>query len=92
MATRGCFFCVIGLLILQVWGLVLANAQGEEALPPSNSSVWQVASDGSGQFTLIQEAIDQATSGDTILIKAGTYAEDVTVHSKDQADHYWRRA
>jgi nitrous oxidase accessory protein NosD len=45
--------------------------------------VWQVARDGSGQFTLIQEAIDQASSGDTILIKAGTYAEDVTVHSKD---------
>ena len=45
--------------------------------------MWQVALDGSGHFTLIQEAIDQATSGDTILIKAGTYAEDVTVHSKE---------
>ena len=83
MATRGCFFCVIGLLILQVWGLGLDTVQGEETLPPPNTSVWQVAADGSGQFTLIQEAIDQATSGDTILIKAGTYAEDVTVHSKD---------
>jgi len=83
VTTRWCFVCVIGLLILPVSGLVLANAQDEDALPPSNSSVWKVASDGSGQFTLIQEAIDQAASGDTILIKAGTYAEDVTVHSKE---------
>jgi len=47
-----------------------------------SSAVWQVALDGSGHFTSIQEAIDQAASGDTILIKTGTYAEDVTVHSK----------
>ena len=46
--------------------------------------MWQVASDGTGHFTLIQEAIEQAASGDTILIKAGTYAEDVTIHSKDR--------
>jgi nitrous oxidase accessory protein NosD len=83
MPTRGCFSCVIGFLVLQVWGLGLDIAQGEETFPPSTTSVWQVARDGSGQFTLIQEAIDQASSGDTILIKAGTYAEDVTVHSKD---------
>jgi hypothetical protein len=72
MATRACFFCLIGLLILQVGGLGLDIVQGQETLSPPNASVWQVASDGSGQFTLIQEAIDQATSGDTILIKAGT--------------------
>jgi len=48
-----------------------------------SSAVWQVALDGSGHFTSIQEAIDQAASGDTILIKTGTYAEDVTVHSKE---------
>jgi hypothetical protein len=83
MTTRACFFSLSGLLVLQVWGLGLDIVQGEEALSPTNASVWQVASDGSGQFTLIQEAIDQATSGDTILIKAGTYGEDVTVHSKD---------
>ncbi len=83
MATRGYFFSLIAFLILQVSGLVLDNVQGEETLPPSNTSIWQVALDGSGHFTLIQEAIDQASSGDTILIKAGTYAEDVTVHSKD---------
>lgn len=44
---------------------------------------WNVALDGTGQFVSIQEAIDQANSGDTIFIKAGRYEEDVTVHSKD---------
>ena len=81
--TRWQFCLVIILLLLQVSVLALANPQGDESPPPSNANTWQVAIDGSGQFTLIQEAIDHASSGDTILIKAGTYAEDVTVHSKE---------
>ena len=52
------------------------------ALPP-HVSQWTVAQDGTGQYISIQEAIDAAKSGDTIWIKAGTYAEDVTVHSKE---------
>jgi len=79
----GCFFCVTGLIFLRLPEVVLANSPSEEVSKPSTSNVWQVALDGSGQFILIQEAIDQAASGDTILIKAGTYAEDVTVHSKE---------
>ncbi len=50
---------------------------------PSDQSKWTVAQDGSGYYVSIQEAIDTAQSGDTIWIKAGTYAEDVTVHSKE---------
>jgi len=63
-----------------------AIAEPQEKLPTQSltPAVWQVALDGSGHFTSIQEAIDQAASGDTILIKTGTYAEDVTVHSKDR--------
>ncbi|MGH7207046.1 MAG: hypothetical protein ACREI2_12650, partial [Nitrospiraceae bacterium] len=41
-----------------------------------------VALDGTEQYRSIQEAIDQAVSGDTIRIKAGEYPEDVTIHSK----------
>ena len=82
--TRGWFFFwIISLFLLPVPERVLANPQVKEAPSSSGARVWQVALDGSGQFTLIQEAIDQATSGDTIAIKAGTYAEDVAVHSKE---------
>ncbi len=48
-----------------------------------SAAVWQVGPGTKGSLISIQEAIDQASSGDTILIKAGTYAEDVTVHSKE---------
>lgn len=78
-----CFLCVTVACFLRFSDVAIANAPGEVTPKPSDTNVWQVASDGSGQFTLIQEAIDQATSGDTILIKAGTYPEDVTVHSKN---------
>lgn len=57
----------------------VAQEQGESR----EGSIWNVALDGSGHFTSIQEAIDQAQDGDTVFIRAGRYAEDVTVHSKE---------
>ncbi len=68
------------------WGACLALAQEGSISPgsePPEGETWTVALDGSGQFVSIQEAIDQAHSGDTIIIKAGKYVEDVTVHSKE---------
>ena len=50
---------------------------------PSGLSQWTVAPDESGQYTSVQAAIDEAEPGDTIWIKAGAYAEDVTVHGKE---------
>ena len=58
---------------------LFAQEQGKSR----EGSTWNVALDGSGHFTSIQEAIDQAQDGDTVFIKAGSYAEDVTVHSKE---------
>ncbi|HEV8244009.1 MAG TPA: pectinesterase family protein [Nitrospirales bacterium] len=59
---------------------------GGAALADSASAgrVVVVAQDGSGAFSKIQEAIDSAKPGDTIVIKAGKYHEDVVVHSKDR--------
>lgn len=75
------------IIVLSIWlgiGVVLA----QEGFLPHGSETpggarWVVALDGTGQFVSIQEAIDQAHSGDTIFIKAGNYVEDVTVHSKE---------
>ena len=43
-----------------------------------------VALDGSGDFSSIQEAVDSAGKGDTVLIKTGVYPQDLTVHSKEK--------
>ena len=37
---------------------------------------------GSGDFTTIQAAVDAASSGDTIEVTAGTYAENVSISAK----------
>ncbi len=63
----------------------LASVWAAEApLSSSTPRIWVVALDGSGDFRSVQEAIDMARDGDTVRVKAGHYAEDVTVHSKDR--------
>ena len=75
------------LIVLSGWcGTGLAVAQQGLTVPGpeiSGGSTWVVSLDGAGHFMSIQEAIDQASSGDTIFIKPGRYEEDVTIHSKD---------
>ncbi len=54
-----------------------------KTLVPSPRTI-TVALDGSGNFSSIQEAVDSAEKGDTVLIKAGAYAQDLTIHSKEK--------
>jgi hypothetical protein len=42
---------------------------------PVAATTWRVERDGSGDFTVIQDAIDAASDGDTIAIGPGTYLE-----------------
>ncbi len=72
-------FAVVALFAVCGASASVAQEQGESR----EGSTWNVALDGSGHFTSIQEAIDQAQDGDTVFIKAGRYVEDVTVHSKE---------
>ena len=77
-------FGVATLLVLCGTSALLAQGLGESRERSFDSgATWHVALDGSGHFTSIQEAIDQAQDGDTVFIKAGHYAEDVTVHGKE---------
>ncbi len=66
--------------VLALWGLGLVWA---DEGPPMGPRTLVVALDGSGDFTLIQEAMDAAKKGDTVFVKAGHYPQDVTIHSKE---------
>jgi nitrous oxidase accessory protein NosD len=61
--------------------LPYAAAKADDA---ASGRVVVVAQDGSGAYSEIQAAIDNALPGDTILIKPGSYREDVVVHGKDR--------
>ncbi len=41
--------------------------------------IWTVDGDGSADFLTIQEAVNNASSGDTIFVRSGTYFEHVVV-------------
>lgn len=45
---------------------------------PLYASTWSVAQDGSGDFTVIQDAVDAAASGDVINVGPGRYTEYTT--------------
>ena len=65
--------------------VVTAGVAGAQAEDPATAerAPLVVALDGSGQYRSIQEAVDAAKKGDTILIRPGAYPEDVTIHSKE---------
>lgn len=57
-----------------LWGLPLLVVVILTARP-CESRVWRVEKDGSGDYTLIQDAVDASASGDTIMIGPGRYSE-----------------
>ncbi|UCH89203.1 MAG: fibronectin type III domain-containing protein [Thermoplasmata archaeon] len=60
-------------------GLEVENSSGETVKGPSTIVVdWN----GTGQYTTIQDAIDNATAGDTIRVYDGVYKENVNVWKK----------
>ena len=62
-------------LVLVLVGLLL-GATGSAA---AKSADMVVAADGSGDYTVIQNAVDNATDGDKIKVESGTYSESIDV-------------
>jgi parallel beta-helix repeat protein len=71
------------LLLIMIAMLSLASLSRAD-MPGAQSGTLIVAQDGSGHYRSIQEAVDAAKKGDTIVIRPGAYAEDVTIHSKEK--------
>ena len=68
-------------------GMALAGIGASGFATASGSAAAQTADivvddDGSGDYTSIQEAVNNATAGDTISVKSGTYEEKVTVDTE----------
>jgi len=49
-------------------------------IPPVRAIAWTVDDDGPADFHTIQEAINAASFGDTIIVRNGTYYENVVVN------------
>jgi len=54
---------------------------------PIQAATWHVTKDGSGDFSVIQDAVDGASDGDTIVIGAGRF-DDFTLHAFGKV-HVW---
>src|SRR6185503_7843099 len=68
------------------WQVVASGGQGTDILTgveKVNDATHSFLLVGNGGYATIQAAVDAAVSGDTILIAAGTYREQVTVNGKD---------
>ena len=56
------------------------------AISPAWAVTFTVEKDGSGDFTIIQDAVDAAAPGDTIIIRDGIYRENVTIRVSGTAN------
>ena len=48
-------------------------------VPVAAATTWTVDDSGGADFTRIQDAVDTASAGDTIIVRDGTYTENVKV-------------
>ncbi|MDY6965128.1 MAG: NosD domain-containing protein [Halobacteriota archaeon] len=54
----------------------------ERSIYTESTETWYVDDDGGANFTRIQDAINYASSGDIIIVKEGTYNENIDVNKR----------
>ena len=63
--------------------MAAANAGMVTVAAPAKAKQYVIAQDGTGDFMTIQEGVNHASDGDTLLICPGTYTEEVQVMNKE---------
>jgi len=75
---------IVGIVLLCI-GASSVTAFNIQPSQPMGRGILYVGGGGPGNYTSIQEAIDNSTSGDTIFVYTGTYAENVDTKLKKVA-------
>jgi parallel beta-helix repeat protein len=73
----------IGILIVILAGSIASGItiNLNDSVQQSNRGVLYVGGNGPGNYTKIQDAIDNTTSGDTVFVYNGTYYESIEIYS-----------
>ena len=73
----------IGIILLFL-GMSLSSSTGfnvkEQSNTTSNGKTFYVGGSGPGNYTRIQDAINDSRDGDTVLVYNGTYYENIIVY------------
>ena len=74
---------IIGILFLSIFSTTLAFNDSQDLLTTNyNGNTLYVGGNGPGNYTTIQDAIDDANNGDTIYVYSGTYSENIELDKR----------